>query len=312
MKDNPKVLIFVLIVFFLSGLSGCKNAPLYKETQVLMGTFVEVISADKEAPGIVFEEIARIEGLLSKYKESSEVFRLNKKGSLPVSKDTLEIIEKAQKFHIITGGLFDITVGPLMDLWGFTDKNYSFPVDEDIKRTLDFIGSDKIIVNRNESMVEFKIPGMKIDLGAIAPGYAVDCAVRCLKEKGIKSCLINAGGEIYCLGDRQPRKAWRVAIQNPRKNNFSGYLELKDKAVATSGDYEQFFFKGGKRYSHIINPKTGYPCDSGVISVTVIAPDCLTADFLATAVFVLGKDKGSALAKDFKGVEIKIIEKGSI
>lgn len=199
-----------------------------------------------------------------------------------------------------------------MDLWGFTDKNYLFPADEDIKRTLNFIGSDKIIVNHSESTIKFKIPGMKIDLGAVAAGYAVDCAVKCLKEKGVKSCLINAGGEIYCLGNRQPLKAWKVAIQNPRKNNFSGYLELKDKAVATSGDYEQFFLKGGKRYSHIMNPKTGYPCDSGIISVTVIAPDCLTADFLSTAVFVLGKDKGSVLAKDFEGVEIKIIEKGSL
>ena len=155
-------------------------------------------------------------------------------------------------------------------------------------------------------MVKFKVLGAKIDLGAIAKGFAVDCAIRKLKEQGISSCLINAGGDIYCLGDKSG-KPWKVALQNPRQSGLLDHLKLKDRAVATSGDYQQFFIKGSKRYSHILDPRTGYPADRGVISSTVVAPDCLTADALATAIFVIGKDKGSLLAQKFKDVELIVI-----
>jgi thiamine biosynthesis lipoprotein len=156
-------------------------------------------------------------------------------------------------------------------------------------------------------MVELKIPGMKLDLGAIAKGYAVDCAIKRLKGQGIKSCLISAGGQIYCLGTNSG-KPWRVAVKDPRNPGLLEKLELKDAAVATSGDYAQYFIKDNKRYSHIMNPKTGCPSESGVASVTVIAPDGLTADALSTAIFVLGKEKGQALANRFPGVKVKIIE----
>ena len=288
-------------------LCGCKNHQLYKDSRVMMGTFVEVSSPDKKASGIVFEEIKRIENLLSKYNPDSEVSRLNKFGKLAASPDTFYIIEKSKEFWKASTGGFDISVAPLVDLWGFTDKKYSLPDEEKIKEILGLVGFDKIILHNGDNVIEFKTSGMKIDLGAIAKGYAVDCAVRKLKEAGIKSCLVNAGGEIHALGDRfgQP---WRVAVKSPRKVGFIDYLELTDKAVATSGDYEQYFFQGNKRYAHIFNPKTGYPADSGVASVTVIASDGVTADALATAIFVLGKVKGMELAKKFPGVKVEIIE----
>lgn len=275
----------------------------------MMGTFVEVISPDQKAAAIVFKEITRVEDLLSKYKPESEVSRLNKAGKLAVSPDTFYIIKKSQEFWQVSNGAFDITVAPLIDLWGFTNKEYSLPPDAKIKNALSLIGTDKIILNDSDFVIQFKLSGMKIDLGGIAKGYAVDCAVRKLRENGITSCLVNAGGQIYCLGDRFG-KSWKIAIRDPRKENFSGYLELENQAVATSGDYEQYFIKDGRRYSHIINPKTGYPVDSGVDSVTVIAPNGLTADALATAIFVLGKEKGELLAKNYPGVEVKIMEAG--
>ncbi len=289
-------------------LCGCQGRQLYKDSRVMMGTFVEVTSPDARATGIVFLEVKRIENLLSKYQEDSEVSRLNKAGKLTVSPDTLYIIERAKEFWQATDGAFDITVAPLVELWGFTDKKYCLPRGEEIKNTLKLVGSDKIILHPENNMIEFKTLGMKIDLGAIAKGYAVDCAIKKLKKAGVKSCLINAGGQIHCLGDKlgQP---WKVAIQDPCKQGFIGYLELKDKAVATSGDYEQYFIKDNKRYAHIFNPKTGYPAESNVISVTVIAPDGLTADTLATSIFVLGKEKGLELAKKFPNVEVKIIGK---
>lgn len=298
---------FLVLLFFCSIvlLFGCQGRQLYKDSRVMMGTFVEVISTDKKAAAIAFAEIKRIEDLLSKYKPDSEISRLNKAGSLTASTETFYIIEKAKEFWQASDGAFDITVAPLVDLWGFTEKKYYLPKEEEVKNTLNLVGSDKIILHNENNMIEFKTSGMKIDLGAIAKGYAVDCAVKKLKETGIKSCLINAGGQIYALGDKSG-VPWKVAIQDPRKKGFIDYLELRDTAVATSGDYEQYFLQDKQRYAHILNPKTGYPADSGVISVTVTAPDGLTADALATAIFVLGKVKGLKLAKEFPGVKVRI------
>ena len=303
-----KLILLSTIYYLLSTvLCGCQNKTLHRDTQVMMGTFVEVISPYKEAPNIVFSEIKRVENLLSKYKEDSDIAKLNKIGKLKVSPETFYVLQKAKEFWQASDGVLDITVGPLLDLWGFSDKKYYLPKDEEIKQALSKVGFDKIIFNIDDNVVEFKISGMKIDLGAIAKGYAVDCAVKKLKERRIKSCLINAGGQIYCLGDKFG-VAWNVAVRGPRNKDFWDYLKLKDKAVATSGDYEQYFMNKGKRYAHIFNPKTGYPADSGIVSVTVIAPDGLTADALATSIFILGKDKGLKLAKRFKDVRVEIIE----
>jgi thiamine biosynthesis lipoprotein len=309
-----KKIIFLPTIYYLVSivlLCSCQNQPLYKDTQVMMGTYVEVISPSKEAAKVVFGEIKRIENLLSKYNPDSEVSKLNQLGRLKVSPDTFFIVNKAKEFWQISQGAIDITVGPLMDIWGFTDKKYVLPQKKEILRTLNLVGSDKIVFNNSDNVIEFRIPGMKIDLGAIAKGYAVDCAVEKLKEKGIMSCLINAGGQIYGLGDKSG-KPWKIAIKDPRGKDFIGHLELKNRSVSTSGDYEQYFIKGDLRYTHILNPKTGYSADSGIISVTVIAPDGLTADALSTAIFVLGKEKGIELAQRFPDVKLRIIEKKDV
>ncbi len=308
LKVVTRTLFCVLgFIFFF----GCKNAPMYRETQVLMGTFVEVISPSPDAPGIAFAEIKRIENLMSKYKPESEISRLNRPGSLKLSPDTYYVLKKSGEFWRLSDGAFDVTVGPLLDLWGFTRKHYRLPSAEKIKNILSLVGFDKIIFNDAEGTVKFKIRGMKIDLGGIAKGYAVDCAVKKLKEKGISSCLVNAGGQIYALGDNFG-KPWNVAIRNPRGNSVVDYLKLKNRAVSTSGDYEQYFIKAKHRYSHIFNPKTGYPADSRVISVTVVAQDGLTADALSTSIFVLGKTGGEALAKKFPDVKTIVFEKKNV
>lgn len=303
--------VAVLLYGCMAILCGCQNKTLHRDARALMGTFIEVISPYKDASNIVFSEIKRVENLLSKYDEDSEVAKLNKLGKLKVSPDTFYVLQKAKEFWQASDGALDITVGPLMDIWGFTDKKYRLPRKEEIEQALSMVGLDKIIFNFDDNVVEFEVLAMRIDLGAIAKGYAVDCAVKKLKERWIKSCLINAGGDIYCLGDKFGRP-WDVAVQGPRSKGFWDYLRLKDKAVATSGDYEQYFISKNKRYSHIFNPKTGYPSDSGVISVTVIAPDCLTADALATSIFVLGKDKGLRLVEKFKDVNVEIIEEKDV
>lgn len=314
MINMRKYLVLALVIgwactiayFFIQKNNSGKK--LYREKRVMMGTFVEVISPQKEAVKIAFNEISRIERLLSKYNPESEVSKLNKFGTLKASPETFYVIKKAKEFYSLSNGAFDITVAPLMEIWGFTSKQYSLPSEEKIKEALKLVGSNKIILHDNSFVIQFKTSGMKIDLGAIAKGYAVDCAIEKIKKHGIKDCLINAGGQIYCLGDKYG-KPWRVAIRNPREDGLVNYLKLKDRAISTSGDYEQYFTKGKKRYAHIINPKTGYPAESSIASVTVIAMDGLTADALSTSIFVLGKEKGELMAKKLGITEVRIIEK---
>ena len=301
------VAIIATIVFYLIR----DNSPqqvFYQEKRVIMGTFVEVISADRIAHDIIFNELGRVERLLSKYDPQSEVYRLNRSGKLRVSPETFYVISKAKEFCTQTNGAFDITIGPLMDLWGFTSKEYLLPSEAEIRKALRLVGCDKIILRAKDNMIQFKTRGMKIDLGGIAKGYAIDCAVRKLREAKIDSCLINAGGQIYCLGSKSSQP-WKVAIRDSRKKNgVAGYLSLKDKAVATSGNYEQSFKGDKKYYGHIFDPKTGYPKESDIHSSTVIADNSLTADCIATAVFVLGKKEGELMALRFDRIELIIID----
>ncbi|MDP3041798.1 MAG: FAD:protein FMN transferase [Candidatus Omnitrophota bacterium] len=275
-----------------------KAKRLYHDNRLLMGTFWEVTSPNKQASGIVFSEASSIEQLLSKYIPASEISRLNRLGKLKVSADTFYIIKKSLEYYRQTQGAFDITVAPLVDLWGFTNQNFQEPGADKIRAVLNLVGSDKIILHEKDNVVEFKLPGMKIDLGAIAKGFALDCAVKKLKENNVHSCLINAGGQIYALGDNFGQ-SWKIAIQGARKPEITGILKLKNKSASTSGNYEQFFLKAGTRYCHIINPKTGYPVNSGITSVTIIDDSGLTADVLSTAVFVLGKDGEKILKNKF-------------
>lgn len=291
----------------VTALCGCGSHHLYTGNRVLMGTFVEVSSPDRRAPAIVFDEIKRIEKLLSKYIDDSEVSRLNREGSLKASADTFYVVSKSKEFWQLSDGAFDITAAALVDLWGFTHKKYRLPGEDEIKEALKLVGSEKIVLDSQANVIEFSVPGMRIDLGAIAKGFALDCAVGKLKEAGIKSCLINAGGQVYGLGDNFGRP-WKVALKSARGPGYKGSLELNGESVSTSGDYEQFFEQGSRRYSHIINPATGYPADSGVISVTVVAKEAIVADALSTAIFVAGREKGAAIAARFPGVRTEIIQ----
>jgi FAD:protein FMN transferase len=316
-KTRKLLLAFLILGWILALTRSCltahpgksllKTKQLYRDNRLLMGTFWEVTSPDKLAGPIVFSEASRIEQLLSKYIDKSEVSRLNRLGKLKVSPETFYIIKKSREFCQLTQGAFDITVAPLVDLWGFTDRKFRVPGDDQIRAVLTLVGSDKIILHENDNVVEFKIQGMKIDLGGIAKGYALDCAVKKLKENHIHSCLINAGGQVYCLGDKFGQ-SWKIAIQGARQPEIAGFLELKNKSASTSGDYQQYFIVGNKRYSHILNPKTGYPAESGIASVTVIADNGLEADALSTAAFVLGKEKIEYLTAEFKNLEIKITQ----
>ena len=314
---SPAFLLFYFLTFLL--LSGCSQRPYYKETRLLMGTFVEITCQDNSAIEQAFQEIRKIEAAANNFEPSSEISRLNKDGEIKAGADLLAMVRESLKYYRLSRGAFDITVGPLARLWKEMIKQadeglkeIEIPSAQEISATLALIGSDKIILDEPRSVIKFSRPGVEIDLGGIAKGYAVDKAVMRLKELGITSAMVNAGGNIYCLGKKHSRK-WRIGIQHPRKpQEILFYLELENQAVATSGDYQQYFSSKGRRYSHIIDPKSGYPVDNGVISATIIALDGASSDGLSTSVFVLGKEKGQELVKSLKGVEARIIEEKDI
>ncbi|MCM8757827.1 MAG: FAD:protein FMN transferase [Candidatus Omnitrophica bacterium] len=293
MIQLTKEIIFVFLSFTLL---SCQSQKLYHQSYVGLGTYIEITSPYKEAGKIAFEEIKKIESLLSKYDPSSEIYLLNQNAKAKLSPQTLYVIKKAKEFWEKSEGAFDITVGVLLELWGF-DKHsrYRVPTDEEIRQALDYVGLDKVKIDEENRIVEIK-KGMILDLGGIAKGYAVDCAVSKLKEKGINSALINIGGDIYCLG-KKFGKPWRVGIKDPKTKGIRKIVELEDKAIATSGSYENYFSKDNFIYTHIFDPKKGRPVDSKIISITIVADDCLTADALATATFVLENEKRKTLVE---------------
>ena len=304
---NTKKFSLLPFAFYLLTLIGCSQ-PLYKDAEFIMGTYVEVVSRDPRAKDIVFSEFKRLEGIFNLFDENSVLSRLNATGSLTASQELFEILKKSKEFYKKTNGAFDVTIAPLSLLWKKAIKNKELPKDEDIKNALSLVGYDDVYLDEKTSNVKLLKLGSKIDLGGIAKGFAIDRAVRLLRQAKITSCIVNAGGDLYCLGENY-KQLWRVGIRDPRMSKqIVGKLELENMAAATSGDYEQFFIFQNKRYSHIINPKTGYPADSGIIFATVIAPDALTADALATALIVLGKDKGMLVLKPFKGVSAKFMD----
>jgi len=297
--------LLATVIFLL--ILGCQQNPLHKDTQLLMGTFVEVISPNKEAGKIVFDEFKRVEGLISRYKDDSELSKLNKTGKIVASDEFFYIIKRSKDFSEASAGAFDITVGPLMDLWGFTDKNYRLPNKQQLKKIRPLIGTNKIILDEALKTIKLEAADMKIDLGAVGKGYAIDRAIEKLRTLGINSCLINAGGQVYCLG-KKFAKPWKVAVKQPRSNGLAQEMQLVDTGASTSGDYQQFFVSSGKRFSHIMDPRTLEPANSGLISVTVIGKEGLTCDVLSTGILVLGKDKGQILADKFPDYKVILIE----
>ncbi len=284
------------------------TAQPFKRTEMIMGTTVEitVIPANEEAVREAFAAIRKVDQLMSIYKPDSEVSFLNQRGENQLSPETIQVIRQAIKYSEMTEGAFDITCRPLMDLWKKAKKEQKIPSPEEIKRADELVDYRKIILKG--SLVKLPTPGMKIDLGGIAKGYAVDRAIQVLKTKGVRRALVNAGGDLYVLGTPGWGKKWTVGVQDPRNlEEILTTIEASDCGIATSGDYRKYFILEGRRFSHIVDPRTGQTVEEVPMSVTIIAPDATTADALATGVFVLGPGEGISLIESLPGVEGLII-----
>ena len=253
-----------------------------------------------DAAGKALHELHRLESIMSTWNPESEISQLNSNTGekhFTLSAELSELIRLSIQFSEITKGAFDITARPLVQLWGFQDGADRLPSESEISNTLKNVGYRKI--NFNPDINTITLPkGMQIDLAGVAKGYGVDKCAAILKREGVNSALVNLGGNIIAIGSPPGKKGWVVGIRDPRdESKISGYIIIKDEAVATSGNYENFIKRKGKTIGHIIDPVTGRPVSGNTLSVTVISPTATASDALSTALFVLGPMKGITTLK---------------
>ena len=255
-------------------------------------------------------EVVRIENLISSWNPNSQTSAINRNAGIsPIKVDTelINLIKRCKKISILTKGAFDITFS-YCGLWNFDQSEQEIPDSSEVKRCTEHVDWKKVIVNDKLSTVYLLDKGMQISFGAIGKGYAANRASLKMKEAGAKSGLVNASGDMICWGLNEHEKKWPIAISNPDfPYRGQAFLAATDMAVVTSGDYEKFFTHFGIRYSHIINPKTGWPATE-IKSVSVFCPDAELGDALSTSIFVLGVEKGLALANSLLAVECFIID----
>lgn len=278
-----------------------------------MGTSarLEVKAADADAARRMFagavERIVRVERLMSTYRPDSEVSALNRLGAerpVALSEDTMRVVKAALEMSRLSGGAFDVTYAPLRTLWRAAQREGRLPREEQVQQARRAVGCDKLLLDGKTA--RFAAPGMEVDLGGIAKGYAVDAAVEALRAAGAQAGLVDLGGDLRFFGAPGPGARWLVEVRKPPGVEADWVLAVPACAVTTSGDYERWFSVEGRHYSHIVDPRTGWPV-AGVPSVTVVAPDATTADGLATAVSVLGAREGIRLVDSLPETECMIM-----
>lgn len=303
--------IAVLLILVLYGIKAYNSGAghIEKETRFLMDTFVTISAigskpVTSKAIRLAFEAIEDVDVRFNPLNPKSQVYAFNVRGESITDTQVLDLVKLALRMSEELDGAFDITVEPLLKLWGFTDKKYRLPPDEEIKQVLPDVGYRHIKVTAQK--VGKDNINTAIDLGGIAKGYALKKAVEVLRANGVKAALVDAGGDVYALG-KKGKSCWRVGIRNPRGEDLLGYVEVADQAVMGSGDYERFFMKDGRRYHHIFDPKTGYPTQ-GVEGVTLLFPDPVKGQILAKIPFVLGIEDGLKKLKSFPGAEFIVFD----
>jgi len=319
-KQRTTVLIFFVTLLLCSGCSLKKEVILTGKT---MGTNwrVKVVAGyfdnTKKLDEAIKKRLQKINKSMSLYDKESEICKLNAHRSLEkfhVSNDFLAVIKTGKKLYTETRGAWDATIRPLVNLWGFGDaeRKKEVPDESNIKRRLSHVSFESIRILDKNFLVKTD-PDVTLDFGSIAKGFGVDQISSVIKENGYSDLIVEIGGEVYASGSRLDGKNWRIGINMPDKsssfNEVYKVITISEKAVATSGDYRNFFEEQKKTYSHVIDPRTGRPVENGVVSVSVIAGSCTYADGLATALMVMGHNKGIELVNKTKNVECLIIVK---
>lgn len=245
------------------------------------------------------DKINELDDMLSTGKETSEVSRLNRSGEAVLSPTVANLVKRSLDIYKKTDGLFDITIYPLMELWGFPTKNYRVPSEKEIEEKLKLVGSDKIDFNEETRKISFKNKGMEIDFGGIGKGYITDELVKILTDEKVESAIINLGGNVFGFRKKPDGSLWNIAIRDPNEpDKYMAAIRLEDSAVITSGGYERYFEENGIIYHHILDPRTGKPSESGLKSVSIISKDGTLADALSTSLFIMGEEKAIGYWKE--------------
>lgn len=262
-----------------------------------MDTVMTFTAYGEEAEAVVqaaMEEVERLDALLSTGSSSSEISQINAAGGGSLSADTAAILTEALTLYQDTDGLFDCSIYPLMQLWGFPTQEYHVPTEEELAQTLALVDASRLQLEDDGSGVTLG-EGQQIDLGGIAKGYTSARVMAIYEEYGITSGMVSLGGNVQTLHTKPDGSAWRIGIQDPDKTagEILAVVEVENEAVITSGGYERYFEEDGETYIHILDPRTGRPADSGLTSVTIISPDGMLADGLSTSLYIMGLDEAA-------------------
>jgi thiamine biosynthesis lipoprotein len=296
------IVIFILLTF---STAYARRLTSVTRTRIALGTYVKITivtdKRDEQNAGTIidrcFTRIDELDRMFDYRPEGGALWQFNKDKVITREQnpELFTLIHESLLIASRTDGYFDPTLLPIVRVWGFDTDSPHLPANKDIEKALQFVGYNKIKVEEDRIV---KPEDVKLDLSGIAKGRTVDLIRDYIRGEGYENFLIDAGGDIYVSGKNAQRKLWRIAIQDPvNKTGYRGILEKKDIAIVTSGDYERFFIKDGRRYSHLFNPKTGFPADD-LKSVTILLPDTAAADAVATAVYVMGSEKGFNFLKE--------------
>ncbi len=318
MRKYLYVLTLSIVVLLIAGTGLKKEVTLSGRTMgttyhiKIITTYFENLTSLKNRINTRLDEINKS---MSTFMKESDISKFNESPSntrIQVSDDFIQVVKTAKKLYAQTQGAWDGTVGPLVNLWGFGNQEQKsrIPLKGNIKKELEKVGFDQVKILENRYLLKKNI-AVSLDFGSIAKGYGVDQVAQLIKSNDLENFLVEIGGEVYASGKRKDGKNWRVGINTPRKDSFLNQVHkvvnLHNKAMATSGDYRNFIEIDGKIYSHVIDPRTGYPVSNQVVSVSIVSDSCTYADGLATAVMVMGKTKGLELVNQMDNTECLII-----
>lgn len=302
---------FLALLLSLLALTGCSKPAPISQNAFLMDTVITITLYDSTDTALLEQTVelcAEYERLFSRTLPESEVYRLNHAGGQPVavSADTLLLVQTAVAYSELTGGKYDITICPVVDLWDFTGDAPSLPAPTQLRQALAAVDYHNIVVQGNTIQLK---NGAQIDLGSIAKGYIADRLAEFLAGQGVQSAIINLGGNIMTVGGKPSGEPFQIGIQKPFEQHSEtvGSVQIRGQSVVSSGIYERSFVLDGTRYHHILDPATGYPADSGLVAVTVVSDHSMDGDALSTGLFLLGLTDGLALAERLPGVEAMFI-----
>lgn len=309
MKNRFKLCLLTVIIVLTS--VGCNNSKPAEAENYYMGTIINQKAFGKNAKTAVnkvTQRMLEIEKLMTINAPGGEINAINEKAGkefVKVSDTTFDVLKEGKLFGQLSKGKFDITIGPLVKEWGVFTDNPKVPTKDKIEELKKLINYNDLELDEVSKSAKLKRPNQMLDLGGIAKGFAGDEAIKIYKENGVQSAFINLGGNVVLLGSKPDGTPWKIGVQNPRAINgkYIGVLEVSNKAIVSSGDYERFFEKDGKRYHHILDPNTGYPAENGLIGTTIVSDRSIDGDCLSTSTFLLGLEEGRKLVESIDGVD---------